>query len=258
MFRLSPRAGVCLLLPLALLPTGAMAQQTPDTSGDVIARIKDEGLNRSQVMHTLSYLTDVIGPRLTGSPSLKRANTWTCDTMTEWGLQNAHLEAWGPFGKGWELERFSAQVTSPQNIPLIAYPKAWSPGLKGVKAGEVVYLDAKTPADLDKYKGRLKGAIVLTAPVVTSKRISKPLARVTQTKTCKNWKRLHPLSGGVPARVGQAEHLPQQVRQPRQVRAGGQPLQVVREAMRLRTRGSRRRWLRAKYNFVWKRARYCW
>ncbi len=96
---------------------------------------------------------------------MKRANEWTRDTLTEWGLQNAHLEAWGPFGKGWELERFSAQVTSPQTIPLIAFPKAWSPGIKGAHVADVVYLDAKTPEDLDKYKGKLKGAIVLVAPI---------------------------------------------------------------------------------------------
>ena len=148
-----------------LLAGPAVAQQTTAPAEDVIARIKDEGLNRSQVMQTLSYLTDVIGPRLTASPSMKRANEWTRDKMTDWGLQNAHLEAWGPFGRGWSLERFSAQITSPQDIPLIAYPKAWSPGLKAQHVGEVVYVDATTEADLAKYKGKLKGAIVLNAPV---------------------------------------------------------------------------------------------
>src|SRR5881392_1228780 len=74
-------------------------------TNDPIARIRDEGLNRSEVMKTLSYLTDVIGPRLTGSPNMKRANEWTRDTMARWGLENAHLEAWGPFGRGWTLKR---------------------------------------------------------------------------------------------------------------------------------------------------------
>src|SRR5947207_2378374 len=103
------------LLSLSLRPLAAQ------TSDDVVAKIKDEGLNRSQVMQTLSYLTDVIGPRLTGSPNLKRANEWTRDTMTKWGLQNAHLEAWGPFGRGWVLKDFSAEVIAPQTIPVIAY-----------------------------------------------------------------------------------------------------------------------------------------
>jgi len=131
---------------------------------DPIERIKDEGMKRSQVMQTLSYLSDVIGPRLTASPNMKRANNWTRETLEKWGMQNAHLEPWGPFGRGWTLKRFSAQVTEPQDIPLIAYPKAWSPATNGAVTGDVVYLDAKTEADLEKYRAKLKGAIVLTQP----------------------------------------------------------------------------------------------
>ena len=115
-------------------------------------------------MATLSYLTDVIGPRLTGSPNLKRANEWTCQTLNKWGLANAHLEAWGPFGRGWTLKRFSAQVIEPQCIPLIAFPKAWSPSTDGTIVAPVVYCDAKNEADLARFKGKLKGAIVLTGP----------------------------------------------------------------------------------------------
>ncbi|MBI3874370.1 MAG: M20/M25/M40 family metallo-hydrolase [Verrucomicrobia bacterium] len=117
-------------------------------------------------MQTLSYLSDVIGPRLTASPNLKRANEWTRGKLESWGLTNAHLEAWGPFGRGWSLKRFSAQVIEPQAIPLIAFPKAWSPGLPEPLTAEVVWLDAKTEADLDKYKGKLNGAIVLAGPPV--------------------------------------------------------------------------------------------
>ena len=134
------------------------------TLTDPIDRIKDEGLNRSQLMATLSYLTDVIGPRLTGSPNLKRANEWTCQTLTKWGLANAHLEAWGPFGKGWTLKRFSAQVIEPQCIPLIAFPKAWSPSTEGTLVAPVIYFDAKSEAEFAKFKGKVKGAIVLTGP----------------------------------------------------------------------------------------------
>jgi carboxypeptidase Q len=138
--------------------------EAPKTLTDPIDRIKDEGLNRSQLMATLSYLTDVIGPRLTGSPNLRRANEWTCQTLTRWGLANAHLEAWGPFGKGWTLKRFSAQVIEPQCIPLIAFPKAWSPSTEGALAAQVVYFDAKSEADFARFKGKVKGAIVLTGP----------------------------------------------------------------------------------------------
>ena len=122
-------------------------------------------MNRSQVMQTLSYLSDVIGPRLTASPGMKRANEWTRDQLTKWGLQNAHLEPWGPFGRGWTLKRFSAQVIEPTAFPLIAYPKAWSPGFASPLTADVVYIDAQTEADLEKFKGKLNGKIVLTAPM---------------------------------------------------------------------------------------------
>ena len=164
---------VALLLLFVLSPAALFAQQpaatTPQATtvpaDDPISKIKDEGMNRSQVMQTLSYLTDVIGPRLTASPGMKRANEWTRDQLTKWGLQNAHLEPWGPFGRGWTLKRFSAEVVQPVGIPLIAYPKAWSPGTNGGLVADVVYVNAKNDAELQNYKGKLKGAIVLTAPM---------------------------------------------------------------------------------------------
>jgi len=184
-------AALVLLFTL-VVPYAAFAQQPQAPAEDpIITKIKDEGMNHSQVMQTLSYLTDVIGPRLTASPGAKRANEWTRDTLTKWGLQNAHLESWGPFGRGWTLKRFSAQVVSPQDIPLIAYPKAWSPSVKvmpevamaapkkgatppappvsNTVTADVVFLDAKTDSDLDKYKGQLKGKIVLISQPVEVK-----------------------------------------------------------------------------------------
>src|SRR5438094_10440125 len=149
------------LIPAAFFLTFILG--TANAQDDVVAKIKDEGLNRSQVMQTLSYLTDVIGPRLTGSPNLKRANEWTRDQLTKWGCYNAHLEPWGPFGRGWSLERFSAQVVEPQHISLIAAPRAWSPGLEQPIEADVVLIDTKTEAELLQYAGKLKGAIVLTA-----------------------------------------------------------------------------------------------
>lgn len=158
------------LLSIFLIPTFAFGQaKSVSAPKEVIDKIKDEGTNRSQVMQTLSYLTDVIGARLTGSPGLKNANEWTRDAMAKWGLQNAKLEAWGPFGRGWTLKDFNAQVTSPQTIPLIAYPKAWSPSTKGTITSDVVYLDVKTDADFDKYKGQLKDKIVLISDIRETK-----------------------------------------------------------------------------------------
>ena len=161
-------AQVFALFALTDFP-GAFAQAPlPESSAkpaDAIARIRDEGLNHSQVMQTLSHLTEAIGPRLTGSPNLKRANEWTRDTLASWGLTNAHLEAWGPFGRGWSLKRFSAQVVEPQAIPLIGYPNAWSPGFDHPFVGDVVFFDVRTNTDLENYRGKLPGAIVLASPL---------------------------------------------------------------------------------------------
>jgi carboxypeptidase Q len=164
-------AFVGLLVVSLLAPSTALAQEptpspssTPDPN-DPIVRIKDEGMNHSQIMDTLSYLSDVIGPRLTASPGMKRANDWTRDQLTKFGLENAHLEAWGPFGRGWSLKRFSAQVIDPLTIPLIAYPKAWSPGFEKPLTAEVVYVDAKNEAELAKFAGQLQGKIVLNGPM---------------------------------------------------------------------------------------------
>lgn len=139
---------------------------SPRQTNDPIERIRDEGVNRSQVMATLSHLTDVIGPRLTGSPQLRRANEWTRDRMTAWGLTNAQVEPWGTFGRGWSLQRFSAQVIAPQSIPLIAYPKAWSPSLGAQPlTTELIHVDIKKPEDFAQYRGKLRGKIVLDGPV---------------------------------------------------------------------------------------------
>ena len=152
-----------------LLPAMAFGQATApavyEAPKEVIDKIKDEGMNRSQVMNTLSYMTDVIGGRLTNSPSMKRANEWTRDQMAKWGMQNAKLEAWGPWGRGWSLKNFTAEVTAPQVFPVIAFPKAWSPSTKGAVSSELVYFDAKNDADFAKYKGKLRGKIVLVSDV---------------------------------------------------------------------------------------------
>ncbi len=148
-------------------PAATAKAETASASTEPIERIKEEGLKRSQVMTTLSYLTDVIGPRLTGSPNMKRANEWTRDKLAAWGLSDAHLEAWGPFGRGWTLKRFSAQVIEPQCIPLIAFPKAWSPGTEGPLTTSVVYFDAKSEDEFASFKDKVKGAIVLMAPATT-------------------------------------------------------------------------------------------
>jgi carboxypeptidase Q len=154
---------VLLLTTSFLLPGAAARAQAPQEKVDLdaVKKIKEEGLKNSKVMEFISYMTDVYGPRLTASPQLKASQEWAKKTFTEIGLQNSHLEPWGPFGRGWSLEGFSASMIKPTYAPLIAYPKAWSASTKGTVRGDVVYMDVKTDADLDKYKGKLKGAIVL-------------------------------------------------------------------------------------------------
>jgi acetylornithine deacetylase/succinyl-diaminopimelate desuccinylase-like protein len=137
------------------------AAAAPDVVDPMFASIREEGMQRSQVMQTLNYLTNAIGPRMTGSPNLKKANEWTRDQLTKFGLENAHLEPWAFNGRGWVVKRFAMQVIEPQQMALIAYPKAWSEGLEKPMVGEVVLMEARTEEDLQKYRGKLKGAIVL-------------------------------------------------------------------------------------------------
>src|SRR3954465_1905753 len=117
---------------------------------DAIYRIKDEGLQRSKVMEIESYLTDVYGPRLTGSPNIREAAEWAQKTMKEWGLANVHVESW-PFGRGWQNQRFVANALTPRAYPLIAYPKAWTPGTNGPVTAEAVMAVIASEKDFDTY-----------------------------------------------------------------------------------------------------------
>src|SRR5262245_60964706 len=122
---MSRRILVVTLLGLSLVISGPVTAQSPEKVNlETIGKIRDEGLNRSQGMETLSYLTDVYGPRLTNSPNFRAASEWALKRLGDWGIQNPRLEAWGPFGRGWSLEAFSLNVSQPNFTPLIAYPKA--------------------------------------------------------------------------------------------------------------------------------------
>jgi hypothetical protein len=127
----------------------------------MVSRIRQEEFKHSEVMDTASELMDRIGPRLTGGPQLKEANEWTKSKLAGWGLANAHLESWGPFGRGWQYEACAIRMTAPDHAELIAYPQAWTPGTNGVLKASVVRVNPKSKEDLDKYKGQLAGKIVL-------------------------------------------------------------------------------------------------
>ena len=124
-------------------------------------RIRDEGLNRSHVMEFASALMDGIGPRLTGSPNLKKANEWTRDTLTTIGLENAHLEDWGEFGLGWQQLNTWARMVTPDTAVLIVQATPWSPSTSGPVTGDVVFVSIQNEKDMDQYKGKLAGKIVL-------------------------------------------------------------------------------------------------
>ncbi|MBW8712586.1 MAG: M20/M25/M40 family metallo-hydrolase [Acidobacteria bacterium] len=150
---------------IGILYVSTLRAQPPVESLDylTIAKIRDEGLNRSQVMDHISWLSDVYGPRLTGSPAILQASDWVLKQFKEWGLVNAHRETW-PFGKGWALVRFSAHLIEPQVQPLIGFPGSWTPGTNGTITASVVRVQIDSDADFEKYRGKLAGKIVLTQP----------------------------------------------------------------------------------------------
>lgn len=132
---------------------------------DALYLIKREGLDRSQIMDVMSWLTDVHGPRLTGSPNLQRAADYASERLRDWGLPNITQEVWGQFGQGWTNDRFYAHALEPQAYPLVGYAKAWTPGTDGTVVGEAVHVAIETDADFDRYRGQLAGKFVLTAAV---------------------------------------------------------------------------------------------
>ena len=138
-------------------------------------RIRDEGLNRSHVMEFATALTDGIGPRLTGSPNLKKANEWTRDTLTKIGLENAHLEDWGEFGLGWQQLNTWARMVVPDTAVLIVQATPWSPSTPGPVTGDVVLVNIQNDNDFDRYKGKLAGKIVLFGPMREVPPVDKPL-----------------------------------------------------------------------------------
>jgi len=165
-----------LLFTLAFLLVAVVLPAQEVVDEDVNNVIREQGLEESQVMDIASWVTDIHGPRLTGSPQLDKATEWAVDQLKEWGLKNVHLEEWGPFGRGWELEHFELHAVEPGYWPVIAYPKAWSPSTNGVVTGEIIYLEVTDEADLKKYKGKLGGKFVLFDTIRTVNEPFDPMA----------------------------------------------------------------------------------
>jgi hypothetical protein len=154
-------------IPLAFL-TPLLAQGEP-IDEKAVEILRKHGLEKSQVMDHLSWMCDVHGPRLTGSPNIRRAQKWAKETFTKWKLDNPHFEAWGPFGRGWRLDKFSVRVVGENTWPVHAYPKAWSPGLPKKLVAEVIAVGEMTADQL--RAADLEGKIVMMqAPRKVSER----------------------------------------------------------------------------------------
>jgi len=156
----SKKLGIMLCVGLATVAQ-VQAQTKEPVDLDMVSRIRQEAFHRSQVMATFGHLTEQIGPRLTNSPNMAKANAWTREQMTAWGLSNVHDEAFDDFGRGWQYRSASVDLLGPRQLSLHAVPKAWTPGTQGPVEGEAIAVSIKTKADLDKYKGKLKGKVVL-------------------------------------------------------------------------------------------------
>jgi carboxypeptidase Q len=159
------RRSIGLFVLLFTLVLGSSAQEEK-VDLDAISRIRYEGFHNSKVMEIASGLMDGIGERLTGSPGVKRANEWTRDKLTEFGLVNAHMEPWGPFGRGWDNEYINVRMLAPSMTTLLAYPRSWTPSTNGAVQAAVARVEIRlTPEDMEhdlaRYKGKLAGKIVL-------------------------------------------------------------------------------------------------
>ena len=177
-----------LVFSLAVV-SAAQAPEKVDLG--TVAKIRDEGLNRSQVMDHVSWLSDVYGPRLTGGPGILQASDWALKKFQEWGLANPHRETF-QFGRGWSLVRFHAHMIEPQVQPIIGFPGSWTPGTGGTITADVVRVQIENEADFEKYRGKLRGRIVLTQParevrmlegLIVSRMGEKELAEAATTPT---------------------------------------------------------------------------
>ena len=158
-------SSMCRVLIMAgavtvLIGVSAKAQPLDQAT---LAAIRDEGLRGSQAMDHISWLSDVYGPRVTGTPAIEQARDWTMEKLRQWGLSNVHEERFA-FGHGWSLERFHAHMVEPQVMPIIGYPKSWSSSTDGTVTADVTRVDIRSVTDFENYRGTLRGKIVLSQP----------------------------------------------------------------------------------------------
>ncbi len=172
-----------VLFLLLVIPFSSLASAQGRIDDATLAKIKHEGMLNSKVWENTSYLVDVFGNRLTNSHNLKNAKAWTVERMKAMGLENVALEPWGTWGIGWNLERFSVEMTAPTYERIVAHPLAWSPPINGTISGEPVHVTIRSSADFANYRGKLKGRIVMngTVPFNTPQsRDSNPFKRYSE------------------------------------------------------------------------------
>src|SRR5512135_840073 len=171
----------------------------------MVTRLRLEEFKHSQVMDIASELMDRIGPRLTGSPQMKEANEWTRAKLAEWGLANAHLETWGPFGRGWSYQACAVRMVAPDHAELLALPVAWTPGTNGTVHGQAVRLNVKSKDELEKLKGSFAGKIVFYGEPRPAKVAEKPDVERFDEKDLEK-EALYEMPGG-PPRYNREEYI---------------------------------------------------
>ena len=129
---------------------------------EMVAKIREEGFERSQIANTLSYMTDVLGARLTNSKDMRRAQKWVTGEMKRIGLTNIEIEPFMDYGVSWDNTYFSLHLLEPDYPPMVGYPIAHTPGTMGKKQLDTVIVKIRTKSDLKKYKGKLRGKAVLS------------------------------------------------------------------------------------------------
>ncbi|MGA8029887.1 MAG: M20/M25/M40 family metallo-hydrolase [Bryobacteraceae bacterium] len=178
-------AAAALSFALCLAPLDGQ-----DSALEVVHRIKTEAFDNSKVMEHLSYLSDLYGPRLTGSPEFQQAADWALSRLKEYGIANVHAEKWGPFGRAWSLQSYTLEMIAPRYSHLVAAPLAWSAPTHGMGTGDVLFAPFHQDSFFDipknkesfehykaEWKGKLKGKIVLVSEAKQPKPSTKPLFR---------------------------------------------------------------------------------
>ncbi len=187
---------VISLVALFAISAQLLSAQEPVDQA-VVARIKEEGFQRSKIMPAVEHLTDVFGPRLTSSPNIKKAQQWAAVLMKDWGLENVSIEPWGEFGNGWETDGFSVEMTAPTYDRINAMPLAWSPPTNGIVSGTPIIVSIKSPADFAKYRGKLSGRIVMDGSISGFDRFEPPGKRLKDEELVKSAGAMDPFGEGI-------------------------------------------------------------